>query len=397
MRLVNPVVHIGSDPELFITDGDGNVVPSSKVIPNTGTKWPTVARERAEVVRDGVQIELNTSADSCRQISSYYISMSLAALARRLDELKLEGKEYKVSKAGVIELSPDLMKTLDKKDLEFGCKPSFNIYDSNARVDVKGTEYKFRSGAGHVHLGALPPTIWNPGLESKWRPKVDRREELVMLLDIVLGNTCVMIDQDPMQKERRKHYGRAGEYRLPDHGLEYRPLSNFWLRSYPLASFVFGMARYAVMILHSSNIYCWEDAADGAQAYPYATELIDSVDPRKIRKAINENDVELAKENFKALEAFIKKYAAWSTKKYSVRDMPLNALRLIYFKNFIADIEARGLDAIFPEGILEAWTTTGSDGPRPVLTTADSVYGWEQWLDKNYKPSVEKLAKKLEG
>jgi hypothetical protein len=260
-----------------------------------------------------------------------------------------------------------------------------------------------------VHLGKLPHTIWfdkSKHYSPFYNKSVDRRQELVQLLDIVLGNTCVMIDRDPLQKERRKHYGRAGEYRLPDHGLEYRTLSNFWLRDYALASFVFGMARYAVMILHSSHMAYTRSVYDeyekkefvsgNEKAYPYATELIESVDVAKIREAIDNNDPDLAAENFKAVAKFIRKYQSWNTVKTAVYTMPLDAVRLIYFKYFIEDVKKRGLDAIFKKGILEAWTTTDSNGtPIPISTTTASVPGWESFLDANYRPTVEKLAAKL--
>ena len=71
----------------------------------------------------------------------------------------------------------------------------------------------------------------------------------VKILDIVVGNTCVIMDRAPSQVERRKVYGRAGEYRLPAHGIEYRTLSNFWLRSYQLTHLVFSLARFAINIL----------------------------------------------------------------------------------------------------------------------------------------------------
>lgn len=401
---VNPYVTFGSDPELFLEDMQGRIVPSHKVIPKGGWDLKGEIRNRdssCKIVRDGVQIEVNADADSCRELSSYYIGMAMTSLVHRLDGLKLEGQEYRVSKAGVIHLSDEELKGLPKDTLEFGCKPSFNIYDPDAKVGVEGDKYNYRSGSGHIHLGRLPHTIWydptqhySPLRKSK---AVDRRLELVHLLDIVLGNTCVMIDRDPLQKERRKHYGRAGEFRLPEHGLEYRTLSNFWMRDYALASFVFGMARYAVMILHSSHLETYEDRFKGEQAYPFATELVGSVDAQKVREAIDNNDPDLAAENFKAVADFIRKYPLWNTRKDAVKDMPLDAVRLISFKYFLEDVKNRGLDAIFPKGILEAWTTIDrfTKRPAPISTTTVDTVGWERFLDTNYQPSVKRLTEKL--
>jgi hypothetical protein len=138
---------------------------------------------------------------------------------------------------------------------------------------------RFRAAGGHVHLG-LPPNA------KKELAKV------VALMDIYAGNTCVLIDRDPDNARRRKNYGRAGEHRVKTYGVEYRVLSNFWLRSYTLWSMVSVLCRNAVDI----------------HAIGYADELISRFDMNKVRKAINENDFELAKENFMILRKFIEEY-----------------------------------------------------------------------------------------
>jgi hypothetical protein len=331
-------------------------------------------------------------------MTAYYISTCFTLLQQELDKRALEGKKYSISKLSVVKLSNVQMKALPEKVLELGCKPSLNLYDSEAKVGVDGAKYPYRSGAGHVHLGDLPRTIffnakndYDPYVKSS----VDRRAELVQLLDIIVGNTCVLIDRDPLQVERRKHYGRAGEFRLPNHGLEYRTLSNFWLRDYALASFVFGMSRYAVMILHSSHkkLYTTEDYKQ--PNVDLSRELIESVDVDRVRTAIDTNDAELAMETFKILKKFIVKYHRWMSDKESVKDMPLSPMNMAAFGRFIADVETRGLDTIFPKGILESWVKRGwNDTPVAIDTTSDDsgAMGWERFLKTHYRAnSVKKV------
>jgi hypothetical protein len=147
----------------------------------------------------------------------------------------------------------------------------------------------------------------------------------------LVGNTCVLLDRDPRAAERRQIYGRAGEYRLPDHGLEYRTLSNFWLRAYPLFSLVMGLSRLAVSVVYSSYgppqrlpIVDAEKSAKLGYDYfmvdpkiphqylyhtvepsDFVSELLGAVDQASIVKAINENDFDLALENFKAVRGWL--------------------------------------------------------------------------------------------
>lgn len=395
LELINPIVSIGADPEIFLTDEDGNIVPSTEVIPKgDGLKHLLYGK----VVQDGIQVELNPMANSCRQMTAYYISTCFTLLQQELDKRALEGKKYSISKLSVVKLSKEQMKALPEKVLELGCKPSLNLYDSEAKVGVEGAKYPYRSGAGHVHLGDLPRTIFfnaKKDYDPYVKTSVDRRAELVQLLDIIVGNTCVLIDRDPLQVERRKHYGRAGEFRLPNHGLEYRTLSNFWLRDYALASFVFGMSRYAVMILHSSHKKLHTTSDFKQHSVDLSRELIESVDVDKVRTAIDTNDAELAMETFKILKKFIVKYHRWMSDKVSVKDMPLSPMNMAAFGRFITDVETRGLDTIFPNSILEAWVKRGwNDVPTAIDTTSEDsgAMGWERFLKTHYRAdSVKKV------
>jgi len=109
-------------------------------------------------------------------------------------------------------------------------------------------------------------------------------------MDIVAGNTCVLVDRDESNAKRRVIYGRAGEYRIKKYGIEYRVLSNFWLKGYVLWSMATALLRNAVGIYRAG----------------LADELISKFDIKKVRDAINNNDKHLALENFKILAAFIK-------------------------------------------------------------------------------------------
>ena len=184
-----------------------------------------------------------------------------------------------------VTISAKELEKLRPENQRFGCKPSFNVYegDTNAGkiMTTDPLQYRKRAGGGHIHLGVNSS---NEKLKNKFK---ENPQELVTILDYILGNLCVILDKSPANKERRKLYGRAGEYRLPSHGLEYRVLSNFWISSPELVSLVYGLSRVAIGMFVTEGYY---------------EALQEAVPVKDIIKAINKNDYKLAYKNYKAIE-----------------------------------------------------------------------------------------------
>lgn len=347
----------GADPEFFFQK-NGSVIGAEKVLPKEGIvemervyKYdeygnyiydihdnPTFTlKPRTNgykyLIIDGVQAEFNVVPNHCRQS----FSTNLAACFRKAAE-QIEGKGITASFAPTVQVQKDEMETLSKEAQQFGCSPSKNVY-GRTKVAVKdASKYYSRSAGGHIHIGH------NGNEEVK--KILANTDILVPLFDILVGNTCVLIDRDPGNIERRKNYGRAGEYRLPKHGIEYRTLSNFWLRSYQTMSFVLALVRFAVSV-----------AGDDA----VSKELLAMVDLKKIAKAINENDVMLAQENFDLIRDFVSSITA-----NTIYIFPLQGKRIDQFAYFAN----KGLDHWFSKDIMAYWVKHiyGSDN------------GWEGFL-----------------
>lgn len=58
-----------------------------------------------------------------------------------------------------------------------------------------------------------------------------------------LGVPSIVLDDD---KERRSLYGSAGSFRFKEYGIEYRTLSNFWLKNKDFMSWVFDQTQLAI-------------------------------------------------------------------------------------------------------------------------------------------------------
>ena len=255
-------LELGSDPEFFYVDKEGEVIPSTQVVPKEGNL----------VKQDGFQGELNPYANTCRAIggSNIYDALEEANdYAKRIDA-KLSFNVGHIISDKVWKSSPILLR-------RFGCNPTINAHESKFKR-VTGLRERFRAAGGHIHLGGLRQEEKNDA------------NKLVTLMDIVAGNTCVLIDRDESNARRRTMYGRAGEYRIKSYGLEYRVLSNFWLRSYTLWSMATALLRNAV----------------GLYRAKVTDDLISRFDMKKVRDAINNNDKELALENFKILCDYFK-------------------------------------------------------------------------------------------
>ena len=333
MNIETPVagfsVKLGCDPEFFFKK-NGQVIGSEKVIDiKNGLQ---MSNKVSRFIVDGVQAELNPAPNSCRANLANEISYCFKVLR---DKLKAEHGDVSTSFSPVEEISKDELASLDTSSRVFGCAPSMNTNPESrgSATLVDPSEYRYRSAGGHIHLGRN--ILENGGNVSynAYCAKLDNPEALIPVMDILVGNTCVLIDRDPGNIERRKVYGRAGEYRTPAHGIEYRTLSNFWLRAYPLMSLVMSLARFSSDIVSNPP--------------EYSETLLSLVNMDDIHKAINENDFDLAMSNYQKVKPFILAAAQASGDRHPIT------------KNNVDDFEyfvKLGIDYWFTRDPIEHWT-----------------------------------------
>lgn len=400
---------MGCDPELFVQTPNGVILGSEKVIPPEGifqkynqTPSNYTGQTFKTVVRDGVQIELHPRPDTCRARMSNQISDIFRELSKQLGERGL-----KICFEPVVEVSEEEFATLSHECKEFGCEPSFNYYDKNAAITVDPQEYRIRAAGGHLHFDLTTDSVLK-----------NERVSFVPVLDVLVGNTCVLLDRHSLIAERRKVYGRAGEYRLPKHGLEYRTLSNFWLTNYRLMSFVFGMSRLAYNLWRTSVLYretereietllksdkpsipvppnshvrrwfCfsgrfkydanwtiyldketlinrndYEDYGD-----PIAI-LMSKVDLEKVALAINTNDVKLAKETWDVVREFLRGHLR------AGNSVPFSPYQIDAVDFFLKKSAQYGLRYWFKADPIKHWTEKG-DGHG---------IGWESFLSSTVR------------
>lgn len=346
-------ISLGCDPEFFFASADGKTIGSEKLLPKDGLTVRAGDPNSSKTVIDGVQAELNPRSSSCRE----QLAGEIAQCFRNLYDNVLLSKGIKVQIAPLVDVTQSELDSLSEGSRVFGCAPSTNVYQDKEKSAIKVDPKKYlrRSAGGHIHLGnyysdslRVPENIIREAdkeFNGRWAiaTRTDKAlketpEIMVPVLDIMVGNTCVLLDRNVGNKERRDNYGRVGEYRIKEYGIEYRTLSNFWLKSYPLMSFVLGMARFAVHLVEQS-----------VSGNDYVKALFDAVPREDIIKAINDNDFDLALKNFKKIEKIIK--IAAGDNQYTERNYPLKTPVMELFYHFVR----RGMDYWFKEDVIAHW------------------------------------------
>lgn len=339
-KLTHHSISLGCDPEFFFTK-NGTVIGSEKLLPRDGLEMPI-----GKVIIDGIQAELNPRPSSCRQGLGAEIGWCFSKIK---EQLLKDGHGIDFTQS--VEISQSEMDSLSESSKMFGCSPSRNAYveGGQSKIKVDPKTYRKRAAGGHIHLGA------NPAHTLKEQEFINKAlfnyDALVPILDLIVGNTCVLVDRSPSNIERRKVYGKAGEYRTPDYGIEYRTLSNFWLTSYPLFDLAFGLARLAVIILASDT-----------PEFSYSKELLSKVRMRDVVKAINENDYDLALANFNAIKESLIEMLPDDAVHF-----PITPGNIKIFEHFIS----KPMSHWFKQNPLEHWTAEPIDGES---------FGFEKFL-----------------
>lgn len=235
---------IGGDPEVFVVDGKDKVIPSWKFLGEKEKQANVISDQLRDckVYWDGFQAELAPVGRGC---IAYYSDTVQAGLVKIWDLAKKYDKTAKLSFKPVVEVDAETLKSAEQKFVDLACMPSVNVYGDAGIPVADVRELGQRFAGGHIHFGvSMTP---------------EQLKKVVRSLDGVLGVCGVLIAQGLDDPYRRMYYGRAGEHRLPKHGLEYRTLSNYWLAHPAMLHLTYEIARMAVKFGYS-GLYasCWE-------------------------------------------------------------------------------------------------------------------------------------------
>ena len=229
-------VLVGADPEVFVRNKEGRFRSAHGLIP--GTKKEPYKVQDGAIQVDGMALEFNIDPADTKEKFIHNIGSVLGQLANAVPD-------YELAIVPTARFHWRHMRAQPEEALELGCEPDYDAYTEkqNPRPNNRAT---MRTAAGHVHIGFIPTNDADP-LSAE---HMQRCITLVKHLDVFLGMPSLIWDKDVL---RRKMYGKAGAFRPKSYGVEYRTLSNAWLKNPELVGFVFDAVQRTVDFLRSGQ------------------------------------------------------------------------------------------------------------------------------------------------
>jgi hypothetical protein len=208
---------IGCDPEVFVGD---DASPRSIIGKLGGTKecpMPLPIGDGFCVQEDNVALEFNIPASDSKKAFIENVGAARQFLEKVVkDSYGLHFLHQSAISFPVTELD-------DPRAHVFGCEPDYNAWSLRRNPRPEADDKCLRSAGGHVHVGY-------DGLTHR------QKVEVVRWLDLLLSVPATFMDDG---KLRKRLYGKAGACRFKPYGVEYRPLSNFWIFSPKLCGWVY--------------------------------------------------------------------------------------------------------------------------------------------------------------
>lgn len=212
---------IGCDPEIFMVK-DGKFVSAHGAVP--GDKKNPFKVNKGAVQVDGMALEFNI--DPAKNEKEFITNLQTV-----MGILKEMVPEYELSAVPVADFDEAVMKAQPLEALELGCEPDFNAWEGGAVNPRPNGEVNFRTGAGHVHIG------WGQDFDINDPNHIEACCMVAKQLDYYLGLGSLLYDEAGVK--RRVMYGAPGCYRPKPYGVEYRVLSNAWLKDEKLMAWVY--------------------------------------------------------------------------------------------------------------------------------------------------------------
>ncbi|QVJ12711.1 hypothetical protein [Pseudomonas phage PSA11] len=211
---------VGADPEIFMMK-DGKFVSAHGAIP--GNKKEPFKVDKGAVQVDGMALEFNI--DPAKDEKEFVRNLTTV-----MSTLKGMVPGFELNPSPVAEFGFDYIKGQPDEAKELGCEPDFNAYENGAANPRPNAEVDFRTGAGHVHIG------WGNDIDISDPDHIEACCMAAKQLDYYLGLPSLLYDK---QVKRRTLYGAMGAFRPKPYGVEYRVLSNAWLKDEALMKWVF--------------------------------------------------------------------------------------------------------------------------------------------------------------
>lgn len=209
---------LGCDPEIFLADRNGKLKASCGLIGGTKTNPQPLVElgDGYAIQEDNVAIEFNIPPAETQREFTDRIARAVKYIG---DNVHQHLGLHLLMESSAESFPEDELQAPAAR--EFGCDPDYNAWTGRKNPRPKAGDPNLRSCGGHVHVG------YNKTLISP--------EYMIRLMDLHLGVPSVLMDKGELRKQL---YGKAGAFRDKEYGVEYRTLSNFWIKSPRLTQWV---------------------------------------------------------------------------------------------------------------------------------------------------------------
>lgn len=268
-----PQFTIGGDPEFGVVTTKGAPISMIPVIQGTKT-MPDILPNEGGIQHDNVAAEFNIPPATC---AASFVLNTQETMKFAIEYINMMAPGTLAAKAASMHY-PESELDCDEAR-EFGCDPDYNAWSNkrNKVIDC-AADGSLRSFGGHITLGLTD--------EDNFLNSAVGVRHTIQLMDCFHGVVSVLLDTTPGSVERRELYGKAGAYRRPKFGLEYRSLSNYWIFDERLILLQYKLSETVLRLMRER------------QHAPIINELVD-LSPEK---AINEDNKDLAIEILKVLK-----------------------------------------------------------------------------------------------
>lgn len=244
---------IGCDPEFFLVNPKGSIISAIGHIPGTKDN-PHLLDTQAGLQTDNVAVEFASGV--VKNVDD--LITHIRGTFKEITNLLPEGHTLAVTPSTIFSDA----ELEDPQAKEFGCSPDFDVWSMTQNNPPTPVDPNLRSCGGHLHVG-------HNSLQE-----FSGKTMMVKLMDCFHGLVSTVLDCSKEATVRRELYGKAGCHRPTAYGIEYRVLSNYWLKHPLLVRLQYSLTEDCLNLLENGG----------------GKELVEAIGPDNIQKTINTGD-----------------------------------------------------------------------------------------------------------
>lgn len=257
---------IGTDPEFFLIERDTGKLKSAIPYIRGSKHKPEPLPHGGTIQRDNVAVEFATPYAIDGEDFVLKVGNAFKDLMKEIPE----GHDLVASPSA--NFDPD---QLDHEEAQaFGCDPDYDVWTMDENIKPYAPDSTFRSCGAHIHVGHVK------GDGNDFLLEFEGKFNTIKMMDLIHGIISTILDKSPEAIARKELYGKAGCHRITSYGVEYRVLSNFWMKSPQLVMLMDSLTGDVLTIIRNNK----------------HEKMIEEVGAETIVSTINKGDVDKAKE-----------------------------------------------------------------------------------------------------